>query len=867
MWTAVGSSSGSSQGNGCTATIRSRDHSPASLGDRLGERGRSRSPARSAPCAAPEAKPHGDQLIGVNSSKYELQHQHLRLRRKFEERKKRYEQEKEAWVKEKEALLREVLEMQAGENRRILLDLKSLLQVVQIQLRREEKKNSSVQLQYAKDRCAWELERAELKYYIAQLESKASSSCDDKTTPNLQETFKTETEEQKRLLPDAHSAAMDLHKQLESTERNWKMEKMELLERFDSERKEWECQWKVMQKKIEELYQEVKLRRESNGKNQDDSIQAKVLEFSVHSPCSEFTMQDGTAKEVSHLSATDYKNPQTVSKKETHELSVDYLVCGSHEVSESCNGSKSSKKENGTLSQALSEIAKVSKELCSYQEEIRKKSHRRRMKSYPLLGEYEEPENMTGKSVMSCVPASVQTASSVISQRDEFNNRKNQKDAILESNPCNSTNGDAVYMDKPTFTSKEAPPVPPRSTSWNLSNMLTVSPQANNVSTQVLGSSWASQQGKSGTNIGCIDFGNKCKASSQANQGMPSKYTTKGSMSLFSEKKATASVCNANVCQSKLVHTEGKFEKDTNSCDMSLHHINGWSSNRGLPRSTDRKCGGNFEQLSNGKLSVKTEEFNRIVSKTNKCTIALPENLQSLTPTDNQEQSKHSSSSLCSCRDTSFGIDNAVRLSDPSLLVCKRETACSKGIITTSGHQKQMNGFQGSSSYQQMLHEHDWRPTNLSGRPRSADSRSNYGVVEKLLKNLEKSAGPTFCHSKGAGDKWTKSVSEFRVRGTETLNQYLEMLQTEQPTKDVLQNTPRPARNPCKQEPGTGKLNFPEMSSSSKSLSQKGFSRPACPANRRLPSRWASRSSSAPLSLGGREHSNSFAFLSETSVV
>lgn len=47
---------------------------------------------------------------------------------------------------------------------------------------------------------------------------------------------------------------MDLRAQLEnSTEKNWNKEKMELLERFDNERKEWECQWKVMQKKIEEV--------------------------------------------------------------------------------------------------------------------------------------------------------------------------------------------------------------------------------------------------------------------------------------------------------------------------------------------------------------------------------------------------------------------------------------------------------------------------------------------------------------------------------------------------------------------------------------------------------------------------------------
>lgn len=57
---------------------------------------------------------------------------------------------------------------------------------------------------------------------------------------------------------------MDLHKQWENTETDWHKEKMELLDQFDNERKEWESQWKIMQKKIEELCQEVKLRRKIN---------------------------------------------------------------------------------------------------------------------------------------------------------------------------------------------------------------------------------------------------------------------------------------------------------------------------------------------------------------------------------------------------------------------------------------------------------------------------------------------------------------------------------------------------------------------------------------------------------------------------
>lgn len=59
--------------------------------------------------------------------------------------------------------------MQGGENRRILLDLKTVLEDVQTEVKREEEKRSELQLQYTRDRCAWELEKAELKCRIAQV--------------------------------------------------------------------------------------------------------------------------------------------------------------------------------------------------------------------------------------------------------------------------------------------------------------------------------------------------------------------------------------------------------------------------------------------------------------------------------------------------------------------------------------------------------------------------------------------------------------------------------------------------------------------------------------------------------------------------
>lgn len=69
----------------------------------------------------------------------------------------------------------------------------------------------------------------------------------------LGDTLKRERAEQKRLLADTHSAAMDLRCRLESSEMGWVKEKSELLERFETERKEWENQLLDMQRKIEEV--------------------------------------------------------------------------------------------------------------------------------------------------------------------------------------------------------------------------------------------------------------------------------------------------------------------------------------------------------------------------------------------------------------------------------------------------------------------------------------------------------------------------------------------------------------------------------------------------------------------------------------
>lgn len=86
---------------------------PCSMLDREGDRTRSRSPLRGLTSKASVAHITEQSGLGNTASPpADLQSQHLRLRKRFEELKKRHGHEKYAWMKEKEMLLREVADVQ-----------------------------------------------------------------------------------------------------------------------------------------------------------------------------------------------------------------------------------------------------------------------------------------------------------------------------------------------------------------------------------------------------------------------------------------------------------------------------------------------------------------------------------------------------------------------------------------------------------------------------------------------------------------------------------------------------------------------------------------------------------------------------------
>ncbi|XP_008275195.1 protein SOGA3a isoform X2 [Stegastes partitus] len=518
---------------------------------------------------------------------HQQQTQHIRLKKKFEDLKKRHVQDKEEWMREKESLLREVADIQGGENRRILLDLKTVLDEVQAEVKREEEKRSELQLQYTRDRCAWELEKAELKCRIAQLEgreatglasggvqSAAGSGSVASRSPREQtgetSTLRKEREEQRRILADTHSAAMDLRCRLEHNERDWLREKAELLERFNVERREWESQLKDMQKKIEELYCEVKTKRggtERDGRRQDDddvvnrlSIRSTSTGSSLlsdssqseptrHPPvpgfghnrdisgnggCRNRDSQQSTCFQAdgfsefnvgSQFTHSEHPQPELVNelrsrgtwlqdsvsdcKEAVDTTELDAIFHGApgcgvaqeytskgNETSVHANPQESpvwaglsygsDKKKNTTaLNAALKEIARVSEELCSYQDEIRKKSgdKRNRSESLCLPGDSEilfgQDKTCPEVDEAPCDLSQIYDDLRALERENWITlspdntwqaNRGPRESRTASTADPDSYRGAQTSPGVHSETDTAAPPIPPRTSSWNLSS-------------------------------------------------------------------------------------------------------------------------------------------------------------------------------------------------------------------------------------------------------------------------------------------------------------------------------------------------------------------------------------------------------------
>uniref|UniRef100_A0A8D2DI92 KIAA0408 n=1 Tax=Sciurus vulgaris TaxID=55149 RepID=A0A8D2DI92_SCIVU len=694
---------------------------------------------------------------------------------------------------------------------------------------------------------------------------------------------------------------MDLHKQWENTETSWHKEKMELLDQFDNERKEWESQWKIMQKKIEELCQEVKLRRKINlnerskvlDLDHEKAIQ-EMLESSSDNPSSgkcELTginHRDGPEKENKSEQCLPCEGNQLgKEQKATKKAKVGFMdpaATDNQKEFQAWPGPRTSEEErkscSGALSTALEELAKVSEELCSFQEEIRKRSSHRRMKSDSFLQEipnvisvpHGDPLIKNGQCIL---PISL--------EKEKQKNRQ----TLSCTNMLQSNSAKKCGINTTDLQRNQTPPIPPpRSTSRNFPSSYSELAQER-LKESVDHNSWVAQEGQ-GERI--------CSLHSLLRlQEMPTSYPEEGKTMeddmMFSSltrgvkidskppvnedglgiwssdieigaKKSPSSLWFQKTCST---FNMPKFEKGIPDHPAKSHSDlyvgNGRSSSvtqsGGPPRSFS--CG--FERTArNEKLAAKTDEFNRTVFRTDRNCRAIQQNQsysklsEDLKPCDTLTTPVGSVSDISSSDSVTGILKTSAHMPVPMENMSNNPTKSTAVLV------RQIQEHINPSSYRNMLHEHDWRPNNLSGRPRSADPRSNYGVVEKLLKTYKTSTGSSQQNSKCFLDNWTKCNSD--VSGGATSNQHLEMLQMEQ---ELQQKTALCGLQQVKQ--GVDWKKVTEESMVVKVSHGKGFSRPARPANRRLPSRWASRSPSAPPALRRTAQSDTISLRSEAPMV
>ncbi|XP_021516351.2 uncharacterized protein KIAA0408 homolog isoform X3 [Meriones unguiculatus] len=658
---------------------------------------------------------------------------------------------------------------------------------------------------------------------------KASETTSNQNSSMLPRNSKEKAEMSRDPLAGTPTVAMDPHKQWENTDAKWHQEKMELLDQFDNERREWESQWKVMQKKIEELCQEVKLRRQMNMREHSKVIDLDHDRDKMEFPPNPFNSGQYELRVKNHRDVLGKEN-KTEKDFLSEEVSQIQNTCTEAKVGlqnplateqKACEAwagmrtSKESKDCSVTLNTALEELAKVSEELCTFQEEIRKRSHHRRMKSDPALQEM--PNAITlphGDHLIS-------NGQGILPTSLEKERQKSNLSCVngLQSKSMKNCGGGTIDLQR-----NGTPPIPPpRSTSRNFNS--SYSEQAQERLKESLYHRWVAHESQNRRNCNPHFLLRQSSLFPQESKSL--KDSTMFS-SLTSEVKADSkppgnedigltmwscdTVIGTKECPSVpsqktgLTLNRAKVEKVIPDNPIKLHldlHVKNDFLTSVKQRDPVISYNCSFERTPrNEKLAAKIDEFNRTVFRTDR-------NCQAK---QRSESYTKSSDNLNAC-DTSThrgdmpeGNSGNSALKDSDLMPRPMENIFSDPTkVSTTGLVKQMQAHMSPSSYRHMFHEHDWRPSNFSSRPRSADPRSNYGVVEKLLKTYEPETGSALQNSKCCRDNWTKCGSDESI--------------------------------------------------ALKASNGKGFSRPARPANRRLPSRWASRSPSAPPALRRTAHS------------
>ncbi|XP_067308919.1 microtubule cross-linking factor 1 isoform X2 [Pseudorasbora parva] len=139
---------------------------------------------------------------------------------------------------------------QAGDSLRVLHALRSLLEEFRAELRDEAQRRWQLQQTLANERAAWEIQRAEMRSHVIKLQDVRGESAGA-------DVVQQEREEQRCLLADSHSKALELRWKLQHGEKRWTRERNELLERFEKERQEWDRSLRDMHHKMEKMQKDI----------------------------------------------------------------------------------------------------------------------------------------------------------------------------------------------------------------------------------------------------------------------------------------------------------------------------------------------------------------------------------------------------------------------------------------------------------------------------------------------------------------------------------------------------------------------------------------------------------------------------------
>lgn len=259
-------------------------------------------------------------------------------------------------------------------------------------------------------------------------------------------------------------AALELHCGLETGgPRVWGGERVDLLDSFDSEMQEWEDQLQEMQKKIEDLYNEVKARREATETRANNGIiNNKSLDITLLPVGSEYSQQvNGYHRGPDNIHRVQQYNEVGGPSVKRHN--------GFHYPSDFCNGSHLNplhnsghypgschdiERQDATLD-ILNGYMQQGPQFGNSQKNLGAQNTNRMV--HPVLHSYQESKKTSH--------GTNRTSSSVVLDAfEDAENKKNKKANMEESlNWKDPTPSQNLPLKTVAPKQRDAPPVPPRS--------------------------------------------------------------------------------------------------------------------------------------------------------------------------------------------------------------------------------------------------------------------------------------------------------------------------------------------------------------------------------------------------------------------